>query len=47
KLQKVTAVNMQRNWSTVPHVAQFNEADVTALEDFRHELRPEAEKKGV
>ena len=47
KLQKVTALNMQRNWSTVPHVAQFNEADVTALEDFRNELRPEAEKKGV
>ena len=46
-LQKVTAINMQRNWSTVPHVAQFNEADVTALEDFRNELRPEAEKKGV
>lgn len=47
KLQKVTAINMQRNWSTVPHVAQFNEADVTALEDFRNELHPEAEKKGV
>ena len=47
ELQKVTALNMQRNWSTVPHVAQFNEADVTALEDFRSELRPEAEKKGV
>ena len=47
KLQKVTALNMQRNWSAVPHVAQFNEADVTALEDFRSELRPEAEKKGV
>ena len=47
KLQKVTAINMQRNWSTVPHVAQFNEADVTALEDFQSELRPEAEKKGV
>ena len=45
KLHKVTAINMQRNWSTVPHVAQFNEADVTALEDFRNELRPEAEKK--
>ena len=47
KLQKVTALNMLRNWSTVPHVAQFNEADVTALEDFRSELRPEAERKGV
>ena len=47
KLQKVTAINMERNWSTVPHVAQFNEADVTALEDFRNEMRPEAEKKGI
>ena len=47
KMQKVTATNMQRNWSSVPHVAQFNEADVTELEDFRAELKPEAEEKGV
>ncbi len=47
KLHKVTAVNMQRNWSTVPHVAQFNEADVTDLEVFRKDQRAEAEKKGV
>ncbi len=47
KLHKVTAVNMQRSWSSVPHVAQFNEADVTELEAFRAELKPEAERKGV
>jgi len=47
KMEKVTATNMQRNWSSVPHVAQFNEADVTELEDFRAELKTEAEKKGV
>ncbi len=47
KLHKLTANNMIRNWSSVPHVAQFNEADVTDLEDFRAELKPEAEKKGV
>jgi len=47
KMEKVTATNMQRNWSSVPHVAQFNEADVTELEDFRAELKPEAEKKGA
>ena len=47
KLAKVTAVNMHRNWSSIPHVAQFNEADVTDLEDFRAELKVEAEKKGV
>jgi pyruvate dehydrogenase E2 component (dihydrolipoamide acetyltransferase) len=47
KLEKVTAVNMHRNWMSVPHVAQFNEADVTELEDFRAELKGEAEKRGT
>lgn len=47
KLHKVTAANMQRNWSTVPQVAQFNEADITELEVFRNELKAEADKKGV
>jgi pyruvate dehydrogenase E2 component (dihydrolipoamide acetyltransferase) len=47
KLEKVTAVNMHRNWMSVPHVAQFNEADVTDLEDFRAELKSEAEKRGT
>src|SRR5690606_34425517 len=47
KLHRVTAVNMQRNWSTVPHVAQFNEADITDLEAFRNDLKSEADKRGV
>lgn len=47
KLHRVTAVNMQRNWSTVPHVAQFNEADITDLETFRNDLKSEAEKRKV
>jgi len=47
KLHRVTAVNMQRNWSTVPHVAQFNEADITDLEAFRNDLKSEAEKRKV
>ena len=47
KLHRVTAANMQRNWSTVPHVAQFNEADITDLESFRNELKSEAEKRKV
>lgn len=47
KLEKLTAVNMHRNWNLVPAVAQFNEADVTELEDFRAELKPEAEKRGT
>ncbi|MDD9891316.1 MAG: dihydrolipoyllysine-residue acetyltransferase [Gammaproteobacteria bacterium] len=47
KLEKVTAVNMHRNWNAVPHVAQFNEADVTELEAFRAELKSEGERRGV
>lgn len=47
KLERITATNMQRNWNAVPHVAQFNEADVTDLEDFRAELKAEAEKRGT
>ena len=47
KLARVTAVNMQRSWHAVPHVAQFEEADVTELEAFRASLKPESQRRGV
>jgi pyruvate dehydrogenase E2 component (dihydrolipoamide acetyltransferase) len=47
KLHRVTAQNMSRNWLNVPHVTQFDEADVTELEEFREEQKALAEKKGV
>lgn len=47
KLHKLTATNMQRNWNAVPHVAQFNEIDISDLEDFRASLKGESERKGV
>ena len=47
KLAKVTAANMRRSWLAVPHVAQFEEADVTELEQFRAGLKAEAESRGV
>jgi pyruvate dehydrogenase E2 component (dihydrolipoamide acetyltransferase) len=47
KLQRVTALNMTRNWLNVPHVTQFDEADITDLEDFRSAQKALAEKKGV
>jgi pyruvate dehydrogenase E2 component (dihydrolipoamide acetyltransferase) len=47
KIHKLTAGIMQRNWNAIPHVAQFNQADVTDLEDFRAELKAESERKGV
>ena len=47
KLARVTAANMHRSWLAVPHVAQFEEADVTELEQFRASLKPEAERRGL
>ena len=47
KLHKLTAANMHRNWNVIPHVAQFNEADITNLEDFRGGLKTEAERRGI
>ncbi len=47
KLHKLTAANMQRNWLNIPHVTQFDDADITDLEEFRTSLKGEAEKRGV
>ena len=47
KIQKVTADNMQRNWLNVPHVTQFDDADITELETFRKSLKAEGEKRGI
>ena len=46
KLDKLTAANMQRSWLNVPHVTQFDEADITELEAFRASLKAEAESRG-
>lgn len=47
KLAKLTAKNMHRSWVNLPHVTQFDETDITELEDFRKSLKAEAEQRGV
>ncbi|WP_237067190.1 dihydrolipoyllysine-residue acetyltransferase [Microbulbifer guangxiensis] len=47
KIHKLTAANMARNWLNVPHVTQFDDADITELEEFRKSMKAEAEKRGV
>ncbi|MCW8196085.1 dihydrolipoyllysine-residue acetyltransferase [Proteobacteria bacterium 005FR1] len=47
KIKRSTAANMHRAWLNVPHVTQFDDADITALESFRKEKKAEAEKRGV
>jgi len=46
KVKKITADNMVRNWLNVPHVTQWDDADITELEAFRNSLKAEAEKRG-
>lgn len=47
KVKKLTADNMVRNWLNIPHVTQWDDADITELEDFRKGLKAEAEKRGT
>lgn len=46
KIKKITADNMVRNWLNIPHVTQWDDADITDLETFRNGLKAEAEKRG-
>lgn len=47
RIKKISGTHLHRSWVTVPHVTQFDEADITELEAFRKSLAKEAEKKGV
>ena len=47
KIKRITAQNMTRSWLNVPHVTQFDHADITELEVFRKGLKAEAEKRGT
>lgn len=47
KIQRLTAQNMTRNALVVPHVTQFDKADISDLEAFRKDLKGEMEKQGV
>jgi pyruvate dehydrogenase E2 component (dihydrolipoamide acetyltransferase) len=47
KLRRVSARNLHRAWLTVPHVTQFDEADITELEEFRRSKQSEAKERGV
>ncbi len=44
RIQKIAGANLSRNWAMIPHVTQFEDADITALEDLRVELNKENER---
>jgi len=47
KIKKLTAANMHRNWLNVPHVTQFDDANISELEIYRKKQKDEAKKRGV
>ena len=47
RIQKLSGPALHRNWVMIPHVTQFDEADITELEAFRAKVNEENAKAGI
>ena len=47
KVNKITGSRLQEAWQDIPHVTQYNSADITDLNNYRKKLKSEAEKDGI
>ncbi|MCF8827915.1 dihydrolipoyllysine-residue acetyltransferase [Xanthomonas campestris] len=47
RIKKISGANLARNWAMIPHVTQFESADITDLEALRVALNKENEKAGI
>ncbi|MBD3610799.1 MAG: dihydrolipoyllysine-residue acetyltransferase [Gammaproteobacteria bacterium] len=47
KINKLTGEFLHRNWVTIPHVTQFDEADITDMEAFRKSMAQEYKDQGI
>jgi pyruvate dehydrogenase E2 component (dihydrolipoamide acetyltransferase) len=47
RVRRLSAANLHRSWVTVPHVTQFDEADITDLDAFRAAQKEEAARRKV
>jgi pyruvate dehydrogenase E2 component (dihydrolipoamide acetyltransferase) len=47
RIQKISGPALARNWVMIPHVTQFDEADITDLEAFRAKINEENAKAGM
>jgi pyruvate dehydrogenase E2 component (dihydrolipoamide acetyltransferase) len=47
RIKKISGRHLHRAWLSVPHVTQFDEADITGLESFRKGQKEAAEREGV
>ncbi len=47
RIKKISGANLHRNWVTIPHVTQFDEADISEMEAFRKQLGAEYAKQNI
>ena len=47
RIRKMAGANLHRNWVTIPHVTQFDEADITEMEAFRKELNAKYSEQNI
>lgn len=47
RIKKISGPNLHRNWVMIPHVTQFDEADITELEAFRKHCNDLYAKQGI
>jgi pyruvate dehydrogenase E2 component (dihydrolipoamide acetyltransferase) len=47
RIQKIAGANLSRNWNTIPHVTNFDKADVTDAEEFRRKVNGGADRPAV
>src|SRR5208283_2282469 len=46
RIKKFSGPNLHRNWLAIPHITNYDEADITDLEAFRNEINAEQAKSG-
>jgi len=47
KIKRITGKRLQQAWQLIPHVTQFDAADITDLDDLRKEVKKEGAEKGI
>jgi pyruvate dehydrogenase E2 component (dihydrolipoamide acetyltransferase) len=47
RIQKISGARLHASWVNLPHVTQFDEADITDLEDLRNKLKVKATEQGI
>lgn len=47
KIKRLSGANLHRNWVSIPHVTQFDDADITELEAFRQEQKDIAKLQNI